>query len=1493
MSNVANIVGNIVTDSGVDIDTKASLGAVNDFSPAVSAVTGQAYAINVAPILTATANSDTLVGLDINPSYVNGAFTGVNNYALRVTGSSLLNGNLMLGSTPISASAILQADSTTKGFLMPRMTTTQRDAIASPATGLQLYNTTTNKVSVYNGTSWVEGGDNIYTANGTLTSDRTVSLGGNKLSIGVPTTGFVNGSFELGVNNTSPYTQVVYNSNNGGAGAVVLGAGSRYMHIGIAGNSYSFPVNGAAFIHNPYANLYFTGGAGAQPGVGDVIMTLFQSTKNVTIGGVTDAGYKLDVQGSFYAKSFSGLTADSSSSNYAFNISNSGYSTLFKVRNDGKQVSLLQGAAEFGFATINSSQYYYLGNSGSLAWGIYAGDSVYIRAQTFSSLTFPIMSFHGDYGAKLQINNNGVYSGSAIFEIDSTTKGFLPPRMTSTQKSAISTPATGLVIYQTDSTEGLYQYKSTGWESIGGGGTNIYNADGTLTSTTRVLSYSVTGNNENKLIFRNTGVTGGPNDDFIFEASIATAPKLTIWNPNYGGAISFSAGSIGFGGGRMYLSTSGHDITFSPGGVQAVRFFNGTGNVVIQSGGTFADQGYKLDVQGTGRVSGDVIFGSGSGSSLYVKTNQGSASGDIPANYASIFGGNYSVVIGASAAIATNSRFIISYPVANFSSPNISALEINGVESGYGSLLLMKSGGNVGIGATPNSSYKLDVNGTARFYGGSTAGAVFGGGATVNLASDAYMFATSTTGKNAGYTANRFSTSEYASFDLITGASFTAGWSIQMRPSQTRLDIVDRYGSENVRMSFFSGGNVAINTTTDAGYKFDVNGSTRISGLLTTSAGVVGTYANFSGNAAFGTTNQIGIGGNGGFGGGCSYWFEVVSNNLTINATGNTASAVEFNGSGGSTFTYTGLSNALAQRNVTMGFTAGIDGYHSQFKSVLNATGNTFANTLYVRGFFVDSGTITPNSTTVIPIGFENVSGTNLFNSTSGTTLFGGQYSSLNTSAQVQINSTTKGFLHPRMTTTQRNAIASPATGLQVYNTTTNTNDYYNGSAWTSLASGNIYTTDGTLTSDRFITGSSYSLNFTSSSSQGVINLTQNAVGNASLIVYRGNYTNATGFITFQDLKTGAGSRGFSLGIGRSGDVSNNGDFSFGAYDGSGSFAWRQDGRIFNATGNWIIGAGSSDAGYKFDVNGTARVNNNMVVASASTGFSGLTVGGAAGQNHITIDSTQNSELRFSTNGDTRCWFRLFETNSFRFYGGAGITMDWNISNNIFVFSNQSISTGGEASSVMEIRSTNRGFLPPRMTATQLAAISSPAVGLVAYQTDGTEGLYQYKSTGWTLIGGSGGGSGTVTTVSVATANGFAGTVANASTTPAITISTTVTGLLKGNGTAISAATAGTDYLTPTDIEYSVANVTTTYSETATKGTKIIKCDTTGGAFSVTLPTAVGNKALLIIKKVAGSGALTIDGNSTETIDGGTTATINKVYESITLISDNSNWQIV
>jgi hypothetical protein len=57
-------------------------------------------------------------------------------------------------STAMDASARLEVASTTQGFLPPRMTTTQKNAISSPASGLMVYDTDTNKLCCYNGTSW-------------------------------------------------------------------------------------------------------------------------------------------------------------------------------------------------------------------------------------------------------------------------------------------------------------------------------------------------------------------------------------------------------------------------------------------------------------------------------------------------------------------------------------------------------------------------------------------------------------------------------------------------------------------------------------------------------------------------------------------------------------------------------------------------------------------------------------------------------------------------------------------------------------------------------------------------------------------------------------------------------------------------------------------------------------------------------------------------------------------------------------------------------------------------------------------------------------------------------------------------------------------------------------------------------------------------------------------------------------------------------------------
>lgn len=118
-----------------------------------------------------------------------------------VTGS---NGNVSINSTyslgTTYASAILSANSTTKGFLPPRQTTSERNAISSPAAGLQVYNTTTNDLNIYNNSIWrrvmkMQGVDVASTAGAmTLGTDGTSFeiTGTNSITL-ISNVGWVNG----------------------------------------------------------------------------------------------------------------------------------------------------------------------------------------------------------------------------------------------------------------------------------------------------------------------------------------------------------------------------------------------------------------------------------------------------------------------------------------------------------------------------------------------------------------------------------------------------------------------------------------------------------------------------------------------------------------------------------------------------------------------------------------------------------------------------------------------------------------------------------------------------------------------------------------------------------------------------------------------------------------------------------------------------------------------------------------------------------------------------------------------------------------------------------------------------------------------------------------------------------------------------------------------------------------------------------------------------
>lgn len=63
-------------------------------------------------------------------------------------------GEVLIGTTTLDPSAVLNIVSTTKGFLVPRMTSAQRNAIASPATSLLVFNTTNSELNIYKNSQW-------------------------------------------------------------------------------------------------------------------------------------------------------------------------------------------------------------------------------------------------------------------------------------------------------------------------------------------------------------------------------------------------------------------------------------------------------------------------------------------------------------------------------------------------------------------------------------------------------------------------------------------------------------------------------------------------------------------------------------------------------------------------------------------------------------------------------------------------------------------------------------------------------------------------------------------------------------------------------------------------------------------------------------------------------------------------------------------------------------------------------------------------------------------------------------------------------------------------------------------------------------------------------------------------------------------------------------------------------------------------------------------
>ncbi len=221
-----------------------------------------------------------------------------------------------------------------------------------------------------------------------------------------------------------------------------------------------------------------------------------------------------------------------------------------------------------------------------------------------------------------------------------------------------------------------------------------------------------------------------------------------------------------------------------------------------------------------------------------------------------------------------------------------------------------------------------------------------------------------------------------------------------------------------------------------------------------------------------------------------------------------------------------------------------------------------------------------------------------------------------------------------------------------------------------------------------------------------------------------------------------------------------------------------------------------------FTVDSTGRVTAASTIAATITGYvpvtrqviagTGLTGGGALNAN-VTIAANLSDSLPLA--GLTT--------------GSAGVATSMSRSDH--KHPQVDLSSANEVENILGL---SHGGTAKSIVPNAGAIIWSGADGLYVGPA-GTAGQVLVSGGSSAPTWGSGGGS--VTTVSVVSANGFAGTVANPSSTPAITLTTSITGVLKGNGTAISAATSGTDYS----------------AGTSALATGILKSTTTTGALSI------------------------------------------------------------
>jgi len=488
-------------------------------------------------------------------------------------GGTTVLGAAGIGTSSPAASAQLEVASTTRGFLPPRLSQSQRDAIGVPATGLMVYNTSTSKLNIWNGTAWTDA-INAPSSEGSTT---TFSFTGAGQTYTVPA-----GVTALQVSVAGAQGGTWGGSGAGGAGAVVQATlavtPGEVLNINVGGAG-GFTSSGSGFVPGGYngggANLGSAAG-GAGGGASDIRRGGNALANRVVVAGGGGGGGGGQLGGAGGAPVGGNGVVGQGGTQAGGGASGS----------SGQAGSLGQGGSVNGNGGGGG---YYGGGSSNPFSGTGGGGSSWVDQSLTSNVTMTA----------------GARSGNGLITITALTStipalsgnGVQFQQLTQAQINSITSPVAGTLVFNL-TTNRLNYYTGSTWIEL------LTGSQAAATGEARTYYY-----------------TGA--------AQTYTVPSgVTAVDVDARGAQGGSNGSVSFGGAgarvqarlsvtpgqvlNLYVGGAGSTAPFAPGGAG----YNGGGNGGYGSGSRAGGGGGATDIRVGGTALTDrVLVAAGGGGS--------------------------------------------------------------------------------------------------------------------------------------------------------------------------------------------------------------------------------------------------------------------------------------------------------------------------------------------------------------------------------------------------------------------------------------------------------------------------------------------------------------------------------------------------------------------------------------------------------------------------------------------------------------------------------------------------------------------------------------------------------------------------------------------------------------------------------------------------------------------------------------------------------------